>query len=105
MIEFKKCKECGEILPLSEFYHKGRKDINKRDQRCKPCFIATKRLGKELRKSAPEEPERCECCGLKTSETSLRRLCIDHDHKTKLFRGWLCDNCNTALGLLGDSLV
>lgn len=29
---------------------------------------------------------------------------IDHCHKSKVVRGLLCSNCNTALGLLGDDL-
>jgi Recombination endonuclease VII len=38
------------------------------------------------------------------SKSSQRRLCIDHDHITGEFRGFLCDQCNTGLGLLGDSI-
>ena len=30
---------------------------------------------------------------------------MDHDHKTDLFRGWLCNQCNTAIGGLGDDLA
>ena len=30
--------------------------------------------------------------------------CLDHDHKTGKFRGWLCNKCNSALGLLGDNI-
>ena len=29
-------------------------------------------------------------------------LACDHDHQTGEYRGWLCKNCNTGLGLLGD---
>jgi hypothetical protein len=32
-------------------------------------------------------------------------LACDHDHQTGEFRGWLCKNCNTGLGLLGDSIA
>jgi hypothetical protein len=44
-------------------------------------------------------PKRCEHCGHE------RRLCIDHDHKTGKFRGWLCNRCNTAFGTFGDSVA
>jgi len=29
--------------------------------------------------------------------------CCDHDHVTKQFRGWICHNCNTGLGLFKDN--
>ena len=29
---------------------------------------------------------------------------MDHCHKTEKFRGWLCKNCNMAIGKLGDDL-
>jgi hypothetical protein len=32
------------------------------------------------------------------------RLCFDHDHKTGLYRGMLCINCNHLLGKAGDNI-
>jgi len=29
--------------------------------------------------------------------------CLDHDHETGVFRGWLCTRCNVALGVFGDN--
>ena len=46
------------------------------------------------------EPEACESCGRRTGKT----LHVDHDHTTGKFRGWLCLQCNCALGLAGDNL-
>ncbi len=43
----------------------------------------------------------CHCCG--ECEKSDNSLCIDHCHITGKFRGWLCRNCNLALGLCQDN--
>jgi hypothetical protein len=40
----------------------------------------------------------CALCG----GTELRRLAVDHNHKTGDFRGLLCFSCNTGLGKFGD---
>lgn len=56
---------------------------------------------RHLKKTAPRpRPEKCEVCG----EYGKKRngIVLDHNHKTKTFRGWLCSNCNTALGLLNE---
>ena len=47
---------------------------------------------------------KCFACGLSEGENG-KRLCLDHSHQDGRFRGFLCGNCNTALGLLGDSEV
>lgn len=47
-----------------------------------------------------DEPEWCECCG-RLPETVL---CLDHDHVTLKFRGWICRQCNAAIGQLGDTI-
>ena len=41
----------------------------------------------------------CDCC-----HREARRLVWDHDHVTGLFRGYICDSCNTGIGKLGDTI-
>jgi hypothetical protein len=48
-------------------------------------------------------PELCELCGGKPNGYRNRVLFLDHDHLTGAFRGWLCNNCNMAIGLLKDN--
>jgi len=56
-----------------------------------------------LRKIAPRpKPDRCEVCS-ELGSSFKKGLQYDHCHKTGKFRGWLCSNCNTALGLTKDS--
>ncbi len=46
-------------------------------------------------------PSVCEAC--KRQFPSSKETHLDHCHATGFFRGWLCQNCNLALGLVGDS--
>lgn len=46
-------------------------------------------------------PAVCECCG---KPPGAKAIALDHDHKTGKFRGWLCQRCNTAIGMLGDNI-
>jgi hypothetical protein len=44
---------------------------------------------------------RCQCCG--STDPGKVDWCLDHDHKTKKFRGIICVFCNTMLGMARDS--
>lgn len=47
----------------------------------------------------------CDICGRPPSEVGQKkRLSVDHDHETGKFRGFICHNCNVALGLVYDSI-
>lgn len=55
------------------------------------------------RRNAPRPmPEQCETCGTFGKETK-QGLCYDHCHTTGKFRGWLCNRCNVALGMVKDN--
>jgi hypothetical protein len=41
----------------------------------------------------------CFICGKLPAETKTKRLVIDHNHDTNVIRGWLCDFCNSQVGL------
>jgi len=53
-----------------------------------------------------EQGDLCAICG--NPETCLgnngevKMLAVDHNHDTGEVRGLLCNNCNRAIGLLGD---
>ena len=55
-----------------------------------------KSLTKIQRANRPK-PEQCEVC------SNLGKIVFDHDHKTGKFRGWICQNCNLALGFSKDN--
>jgi hypothetical protein len=46
-------------------------------------------------------PDLCELCG-QPQNTKRDALDLDHDHATGGLRGWLCNQCNSAIGKLGD---
>lgn len=49
-------------------------------------------------KYAPRpKPIQCEVCG------AMGIICLDHDHITDKFRGWICNRCNVALGMVKDN--
>lgn len=89
------CNEEKEIKYFSK--HKNNKDGF--DNRCKQCKNKHKSIRDKLRKNAPPKPNICECCGIVSD-----KLVLDHDHKTKEFRGWICNQCNHGIGKLGDSI-
>ena len=66
---------------------------------CKSCAGAKSKIVNKLRKENPYPDELyvCPIC-LKTS----KKYYLDHDWTSGEFRGWLCNACNVALGLLKD---
>lgn len=75
-----------------------RKKLSKRRSRLKQRFgITPEQYDSMLLAQAGV----CLICG---KLPGTKRLAVDHDHTTSEVRGLLCTACNTALGLLGDSV-
>lgn len=55
--------------------------------------------GDELSALRVAQNDACAICG------DVTVLCIDHDHETGTVRGLLCGTCNSAIGLLKDSVA
>ena len=46
----------------------------------------------------------CQCCFKLPKHARFGdKLVLDHNHYTGEFRGWICDQCNRAAGLVGDN--
>ena len=111
----KLCNKCKTELPDDMFYKRtypsGRVALQ---NKCKECqnigrakyYKRHENLRRVLKISDVEyntliekSQGRCAVCN-----KAVERLCIDHCHDTNKVRGMLCHNCNTALGLVGDSV-
>ncbi len=85
-----KCKVCSNIEraedPRQQLHDKKRRAFNK--------YGITLEQYEVSMATSPC----CEICG------DSNNLNYDHDHITMCFRGVLCNKCNRALGMLGDTL-
>ena len=98
--DVQECKECHRILPPGAFTTHGlRADGAYRNRKiCRECCCKVYKEQKVVRKNAPSEPDRCDCCH------KDKKLQVDHIHGTFTFRGWVCRDCNCGTGALGDTL-
>ena len=107
-IETKNCNKCSKDLPISSFCNASGGNYLRAE--CRDCEKAANRIRTRIKKFAvpPRNDYICPICkknaeqlagvGGKKSGT----WCCDHDHLTGLFRGWLCHNCNRAIGAMND---
>lgn len=66
-------------------------------QKSRELAAREKRLGRK-------KPVNCECCGdLEADNNHGTRIHFDHCHVTNRARGWICHNCNLAIGHARDS--
>lgn len=113
------CRTCGGVFPVSSFH------TYKRGGHHSDCKACSGRLSAESRKRnfkkhssvsavrhamsyglTKEEALRvvenregkCPICGI------VRRLVIDHDHRSGLVRGVICGKCNSVLGMANDCI-
>ena len=95
------CRDCGNILTEET---RVMKSVSKKGKqyylnRCKPCIVEADILLRHLKKQNPQPAAGtpCACC------KRIDKLFCDHDHATGKFRAWICRNCNSGIGQLGDS--
>ena len=104
------CSKCGAEHPLTEeFFAKNQSTNTGGDKYFRPeCKKCTKEAGQGKNSAyklagKPKRPELgtpCDRCG-----RTDKKLVFDHCHETLVHRGWLCDNCNRSIGMLGDDIA
>ena len=106
----KVCSKCGIEKPIENFGKSS--GANYRRTECNECNRELGRVRRYLKEITPPPPEdhKCPIC-LKSAEEvkgaggqKSGHWCLDHDHKTKQFRGWICHTCNRAIGQLNDDV-
>ena len=101
MEDTKLCIKCQQRKPLHVF-EKKKRELNRRNI-CETCRKGADRLTRVLKRKHVREhgmPAHFSTC--KVCNGAPRTLVFDHCHKTNMFRGWICRNCNAAIGKLGD---
>ena len=56
-------------------------------------------IRKRVRIAGRPKPETCEVCGRGGN------IVFEHRHSDNKFRGWTCDRCNVALGMVDDDIT
>lgn len=131
MQETKVCTVCKEEKKLERFYNsKSSKDG--KAYRCKTCDDKARRSYEEANATSvrikrrnsqikfkygmtaeqydrlhEEQGGKCKICGeegFRMEAKTQHKLVLDHCHKTGKIRGFLCHNCNRALGLFKDNI-
>lgn len=88
------CRICNQNKPIDDFHL----DRGSPYSKCKECFSDYQKSLRAAKKSAPDKPAKCECCG----KIPDKWVC-DHYPGTEIFRGWVCSNCNLAAGYMDDT--
>lgn len=107
---YKTCSKCG----LNKLHNEFSRASGGRYLRpeCRACEKELGRIRKLIKESAPPIPDNhcCPICGKNEQQVKGKggqksgAWCCDHDHSTNSFRGWICHDCNRALGNFKDSI-
>ena len=97
----RKCKKCGKTKTLEDF------PINntfasgvQRKHSCNTCRGHQSKVRAKLHKE--NKRPKLIICPICDKET--HKVVLDHNHSTGKFRGWLCNDCNNALGKFNDDI-
>jgi hypothetical protein len=127
MTNCKKCSNCKEVLPVSNFVRR-KFDSGSWGYTswCKPCrnnkskeewkdgsirdYVYKRKFGISLsdyEKILKSQDGKCAICQTQKPTghgAKYGRFSVDHDHSTGEVRGLLCSNCNIGLGAFRDNV-
>ncbi len=101
------CKACNATLARQWFH--ANKERNKENRHRWNLANTYGLTPQDYLDMLAAQGDRCAICGLEEPSAHGRtgtkfRLSVDHCHTTGRVRGLLCQKCNRAIGLLGDSV-
>ena len=98
------CRRCDKTKPIKNFNTDNRTP-NGRKIICNDCINIHRRIIYHAKKNKEamleSQNNTCIICGI-TPDKSKKQFVIDHNHKTHVIRGVLCNNCNVGLGYFKD---
>lgn len=89
------CIECHREWKYSnpnytyDYYQKNKNKLREKSLKWK--------REKQERLAGSSRPVACEVCG------GSKKISWDHCHQSGNFRGWLCENCNVAIGIVREN--
>lgn len=107
-LETKICSKCNEELPVTSFTFVGGQGYRRTE--CKKCASRLQKEREFLKATTEPPPKNYKCPICKRSEKECAgkgglkstTWVLDHNHKSGKFRGWLCHDCNRAIGCFKD---
>ena len=107
--ETKICRDCKQEKSITEFavnrkfYREDLPEKHRAVRRpsCNECRSKKEALSSKDKKFY-KRPDHLKC-PICHDEVDGKYARLDHSHSTGKIRGWLCDNCNTAIGKLKES--
>ena len=97
MVRHSSCKECDKARVKARHQENPERTRNNDLKRNYGITL------KEHQQMFDQQQGVCAICKNK-GDGKLKKLCVDHDHKTGKVRQLLCRNCNMVLDQVGDNI-
>lgn len=108
---FRTCKSCKMTMPLQQNFEINSTSMRGtvfRKWKCKLCRKVEQKQLAKIKKNINMQDyygKPCCICHRKMTKKGSMRATPDHCHETGTLRSVICNDCNTSIGKLGDSVV